>query len=199
MAIDLGKEFKRMAEEFEISDKEALKSVRTMIRSAWGDSIFKQEFLNRRMIIVENTNPRSMKRFPKVKRYKCEICGEYFGSNDVELDHLESENTLKEYSDIEDIFKAIVLTSPYKLQIVCKDKRKKGITTYFGCHGIKTYSERYGCSFEEARIQKEYILIIKDKLLVVDKLKEFGVESIPKTIKARNELLKKLMLESVNE
>ena len=33
--IDLGKEFKRMAEQFEISDKEVLSSVRTMIRSMW--------------------------------------------------------------------------------------------------------------------------------------------------------------------
>ena len=38
--IDLGKEFKRMAEQFEISDKEVLSSVRTMIRSMWSDGVF---------------------------------------------------------------------------------------------------------------------------------------------------------------
>ena len=44
--IDLGKEFKRMAEQFEISDKEVLSSVRTMIRSMWSESVFKLELVN---------------------------------------------------------------------------------------------------------------------------------------------------------
>lgn len=196
--IDLNSEFKRMSEEFEIDDKEVLKSVRTMIRSAWGDSVFKQEFLNRRMIYVKNDNPRSMKRFPVVKRYQCAICGNYFGGNDIELDHLESENTLKEYGDIESFFKAIVLTSPDKLQIVCKDKRTKKGISYFGCHSIKTYSERYNCSFKEARIQKEFIEIKKQKK-VLDKLIDLNVKSIPKLKKDQESLCLKLMLESVNE
>ena len=86
--IDLGREFLRMAEEFEISDKEVLSSVRTMIRSMWGDSVFKQEFLKRNSELIVNENPRSKKRYPMVRKYKCAICGELFGSTEVELDHL---------------------------------------------------------------------------------------------------------------
>ena len=163
--IDLGKEFRRMAEEFEISDKEVLSSVRTMIRSCWGDSIFKTDFLKRNSVLIPNTNTRSMKRFPMVRRYKCAICGEMFGSTGVELDHVVSENTLTSYEHINDFFKTIVLTSPDKLQVLCKDKKSKKFgVTRFGCHSIKTFSERYGVDFDTARAEKEAKQLVDKKL-----------------------------------
>lgn len=193
--IDLGREFHRMAQEFEIDDKEVLKSVRTMLREAWGSSIFKQEFLKRNSQLVVNDNPRSKKRYPQVRKFKCAICGGLFGSTDVELDHLESENALTKYEHINDFMKSIVLTSPDKLQVLCKDKRTKKLgVTRFGCHSIKTFSERYGVTFDEARLKKEYIHICKDKKLLIDKIRELGVDSIPKTLKAQKELLSDLML-----
>ena len=163
--IDLGREFRRMAEEFEISDKEVLSSVRTMVRSAWGDSVFKQEFLKNNSVLVENTNTRSMKRFPYVRRYKCAICGEMFGSTEIELDHIESENTLTSYEHINDFMTNIVLTSPDKLQVLCKDKKNKKLgVTRFGCHSIKTFSERYGVDFDTARAEKEAKQLVDKKL-----------------------------------
>lgn len=170
--IDLNTEFKRMAEEFEISDKEVLSSVRTMIRSCWGDSIFKTEFLKRNSELVVNENPRSKKRYPMVRKYRCAICGELFGSTEIELDHLDSENTLTSYEHINDFMTNIVLTSPDKLQVLCKDKKSKKLgVTRFGCHQLKTYSERYNVTFEEARAEKEVIELIKQK-----KDKEYCIE-----------------------
>ena len=163
--IDLGKEFKRMAEQFEISDKEVLSSVRTMLREAWGSSIFKLEFLKRNSVLIPNTNTRSMKRFPMVRRYKCAICGEMFGATEVELDHVESENTLTSYEHINDFMTNIVLTSPDKLQVLCKDKKSKKLgVTRFGCHSIKTFSERYGVDFDTARAEKEAKQLVDKKL-----------------------------------
>ena len=163
--IDLNTEFKRMAEEFEISDKEVLSSVRTMIRSAWGDSVFKQEFLKRNSELIVNENPRSKKRYPMVRKYKCAICGELFGSTEVELDHIESENALTSYEHINDFMTNIVLTSPDKLQVLCKDKKTKKLgITRFGCHQLKTYSERYNVTFEEARAEKEAKRLVDKKL-----------------------------------
>ena len=162
--IDLNSEFKRMAEEFEISDKEVLSSVRTMIRSAWGDSIFKLEFLKRNSELIVNENHRSMKRFPYVRKYKCAMCGELFGSTEVELDHIDSENALTSYEHINDFMTNIVLTSPDKLQVLCKDKKSKKLgVTRFGCHSIKTFSERYGVDFDTARAEKEALQLIKQK------------------------------------
>ena len=163
--IDLGKEFKRMAEQFEISDKEVLSSVRTMIRSCWGDSIFKTEFLKRNSELVVNENPRSKKRYPMVRRYKCAICGEYFGGTETELDHLVDENSLTSYDHINDFMKNIVLTSPDKLQVLCKDKKtKKDGVVRFGCHSLKTYSSRYGVDFDTARAEKEAKQLVDKKL-----------------------------------
>ena len=163
--IDLGKEFKRMAEEFEISDKEVLSSVRTMIRSCWGDSIFKTDFLKRNSVLIPNTNTRSMKRFPMVRKYQCAICGEMFGSTEVELDHIESENTLTSYEHINDFMTNIVLTSPDKLQVLCKDKKSKKLgVTRFGCHSVKTFSERYDVDFDTARAEKEAKQLVDKKL-----------------------------------
>ena len=163
--IDLNTEFLRMAEEFEISDKEVLSSVRTMIRSMWGDSVFKTEFLKRNSELVVNENPRSKKRYPMVRKYRCAICGELFGSTEVELDHIQSENTLTSYEHINDFMTNIVLTSPDKLQVLCKDKKSKKLgVTRFGCHQLKTYSERYNVTFEEARAEKEAKQLVDKKL-----------------------------------
>lgn len=163
--IDLGVEFRRMAEEFDISDKEVLSSVRTMIRSCWGDSIFKTEFLKRNSELVVNENPRSKKRYPMVRKYRCAICGEMFGSTEVELDHLDSENTLTSYEHINDFMANIVLTSPDKLQVLCKDKKSKKLgVTRFGCHQIKTFSERYNVDFDTARAEKEAKQLVDKKL-----------------------------------
>ena len=163
--IDLGKEFKRMAEEFDISDKEVLSSVRTMIRSCWGDSIFKTEFLKRNSELVVNENPRSKKRYPMVRKYRCAICGGLFGSTEIELDHLDSENTLTSYEHINDFMTNIVLTSPDKLQVLCKDKKSKKLgVTRFGCHQIKTFSERYNVDFDTARAEKEAKQLVDKKL-----------------------------------
>lgn len=163
--IDLGREFRRMADEFEISDKEVLSSVRTMIRSMWSDGVFKLEFLKRNSVLIPNTNTRSMKRFPMVRRYKCAICGEMFGSTEIELDHIESENTLTSYEHINDFMTNIVLTSPDKLQVLCKDRKSKKLgVTRFGCHNIKTFSERYGVDFDTARAEKEAKQLVDKKL-----------------------------------
>ena len=154
-----------MAEEFDIPDKEVLSSVRTMIRSAWGDSVFKQEFLKRNSVLIENTNNRSKKRFPMVRKYKCAICGEYFGGTEIELDHVESENALTSYEHINDFMRNIVLTSPDKLQVLCKDKKSKKFgVTRFGCHSIKTFSERYGVDLDTARAEKEAKQLVDKKL-----------------------------------
>ena len=163
--IDLNSEFKRMAEEFEISDKEVLSSVRTMIRSCWGDSIFKTDFLKRNSVLIPNTNTRSMKRFPMVRRYQCAICGEYFGGTEIELDHLVDENNLTSYDHINDFMINIVLTSPDKLQVLCKDKKtKKDGVVRFGCHSLKTYSSRYNVDFDTARAEKEAKQLVDKKL-----------------------------------
>ena len=187
-----------MAEEFDIPDKEVLASVRTMIRSMWSDGIFKTSFLKNNSVLIENTNNRSKKRYPMVRKYKCAICGEYFGGTEIELDHVVSENTLTDYEHINDFFTNIILTSPDKLQVLCKDKKSKKLgVTRFGCHSIKTYSERYNVSFEEARAEKEAKQLV-DKKLDKQWLKDNNVEAATTQV-ARRKQIKEILLKEIED
>lgn len=197
--IDVNKELARMAKEFGLTDKQVATNWRDAVRSAWGDSIFKKHIYDTRSYLVANTNPRSVKRYPKVRKVRCAICGDEFGKADTELDHIDSEVKMTEISQANDFIRTIFFTSPDKLQIVCKDKKKKvnkkNVLVSFGCHGIKTYSERYKVSFEEALLTKHIIHICKDDELVLDKLQSLGVElsDVPKTKVGKRDLLTKLM------
>ena len=192
-----------MAKEFGLTEKEVATNWRNAVRSAWGDSIFKRDFYTKRAVKIKNTNTRSMKRFPTVTKYECAICKGMFSVRETELDHLVDENKMTDLSHANDFMKAIFFTSPDKLQILCKDKKKKvkgkNEIVRFGCHSVKTYSQRYGVTFEEALLSKQIIDICKDDNKLVDKLKEFGYNGkskdleIPKTKKARKELIDKLM------
>lgn len=196
--IDLNTEFRRMAEEFDIPDKEVLSSVRTMVRSMWGDSVFKTDFLKKNSILIENTNTRSMKRFPYVRRYRCAMCGEYFGGTAIELDHLVDENSLTSYDHINDFMTNIVLTSPDKLQILCKDKKtKKDGVIRFGCHSLKTYSSRYGVDLDTARAEKEAKQLVAKKLDIAF-IKEHNI--LPESTQAkRREQIVKIKLDIIKE
>ena len=187
--IDLGREFRRMAEEFDIPDKEVLSSVRTMIRSMWNDGIFKTSFLKNNSVLIENTNNRSKKRYPMVRKYRCAICGEYFGGTEIELDHLVDENSLTSYDHINDFMKNIVLTSPDKLQVLCKDKKtKKDGVVRFGCHSLKTYSSRYGVDLDTARAEKEAKQLVAKKL-DISFIKEHNVKPESTQSKRRGQIV----------
>ena len=188
-----------MCKLFGLTEKELLSDFRTLTRQMWGNSEFKKKYLASKAIRVENTNTRSMKRFPTVVKYKCEMCGELFSAQGVEIDHLERENSLKSFCDIEPFFKTIFLTEPNKLQILCKPKTKtvkgKKIKTSFGCHEILTFATRYNMTIEQAKIEKEFILIKKEKR-TDQALKEMGVLDIPKLKKDQEEMLYKLLIEN---
>ena len=199
--IDVEKELSRMSSEFGIPEKDVVSNWRSFVRFAWSKSIFRLHFLSQHAKKVKNENPRSAKRFPYVTKYECNICKCLFTANAIELDHIKDENPMRTLEDATTFFKTIALPSYDDLQILCKDNRKtvkgKKTTTYFGCHGIKTYAARYNVSFEQARIEKQFIQIKKDKK-VVDKLRELQVHSIPKLKKDQESLLRELLLESMS-
>lgn len=200
--VNLEKQLKQLSKDFDIADEEVIKWWRDCVRGMWGNSIFKNKFIKESSFLVDNDNPRSMKRYPQVRKFKCAICSELFGSSQVEIDHKISENTLTDYSHAEQFMNTIMFTSPTDLQVLCKDTKKKvggkNVVTRFGCHSIKTYSERYNMTFQEAKVHKQVIEICKNRQLVIDTISQFGVQSIPTTSKARRELLTKLMLTEIN-
>lgn len=161
-----------MSSEFDVGEKELMSNWRGLVRSMWGDSEFKRVYLKKFGKKVLNDNPRSMKKYKYVTRYQCNICNEWFGSDQIEIDHLERENSCKTLGDSESFLKNIFFTSPDKLQILCCDKwsykgqgrfRKRNKLIRQGCHEKLTHSTRYDMSFERAEADKEAIRLVKGK------------------------------------
>lgn len=194
--------FKKILTSYNISEKEFLTWVRTSVRSAWADSPMKRKIEEDTKIKVLNDNPRSMKRFPYVWKRTCAICKKEAGIFEFELDHIKGGNSLKGLEDIPSFVKSILFPSPSEVQWLCIDKykteNKKKVLVSFGCHGIKTLSERLNVSFLEASAHKEALQIIKDK-----KDKEFFTLrelDIPSNLeKRRNGIVKILVKELENE
>lgn len=121
-------------------------------RGLWNRHPAKIQFLNQNRKQIDNPNPKNAKRFPKVWGAECNICKGIFSLKDVEVDHLRGNHSLQNFEDISTFIEAIVSVTPNDLQIVCKP-----------CHKIKSLSEKSGVSFEEARVEKQVIAIIKEK------------------------------------
>ena len=198
--LDLEKELKRMSEAYKIPEKEVVSWWRSAVRQMFSSSIFYRKYIGDQSTLVVNENPRSMKRYPMVKRFTCAICGEQFGSGGIELDHVEGGNTNKSLSDAESFLKAIMFVTSDDVQILCKDRHKivnkKKTLVSFGCHSIKSLQEKGECSFEEARVRKQHILIGKDKRFKSE-LEARGIVA-PKTIKEQSTVLLEAMLKEIN-
>lgn len=127
--------------------------VRGGIRAGlWKKHPVKLEFLKKHTIMMVNTNPRSMKRFPLVKGGRCALCGALHSMKDIEVDHLTGNHSLRSMDDLRAFIEAMIMVRFEDLQLVCKS-----------CHKIKSHAEKQGISFEEARQEKLAILLIKEK------------------------------------
>ena len=100
---------------------------------------------------IPNPNPRGNK--PTVWGGRCEVCGQLFVTSELQVDHIRQEgSSLKCFDDLAQFIEDMVLITEDDLRIVCK-----------GCHTIISHSQKNHISFEEAKIEKEVIEIIKQK------------------------------------
>lgn len=151
--------------------------VRSGIRNGlWKKHRVKLKFLEDNVQLVVNTNPRSMKRFPMVKKYECAACTQLFSTNDIEVDHKTGQHSLKSMEDLNKFTSAMIMVTEEDLQLLCKE-----------CHGIKTLAEKQGISFEEASVEKKVIAICKAKK---DKqfLEENGIVPESNAVKRRKQV-----------
>ncbi|MNQ24615.1 hypothetical protein D3C85_378140 [compost metagenome] len=123
-------------------------------RGLWKNYGPKLKFLKSRAKLVDNPNPKSQKRFPKVKMWQCEQCGEWFTSKDVNVDHRTGNNSLRCVEDIGSFVEAMLLDCSFDdYAILCVE-----------CHKIKSHSDSKGISFEEAEVDKIALSLCKKKL-----------------------------------
>ena len=162
--------------------------IRGCIRLGWSRNPVKLKLLKKVKKQIPNPNygkPRNTK--PTVMGATCEICNNDFPMKLIEIDHRHGGTySLRCIDDIQNFFENVCIVTEDDLRVVCK-----------GCHGCLTYAAKMDISFEQARIEKQFIQIKKDKN-VLDNLRLHGVHSIPKLKKDQESLLRELLLESMS-
>lgn len=76
---------------------------------------------------------------------QCVFCGEWFPASKLQVDHKVPAGSLRGADDIQGFVQRLACEKSI-MGLACKP-----------CHDIKTYSERQGISFEEARVEKQVI------------------------------------------
>ena len=155
-------------------------------RGLWMRNPVKVEFKNKNRVRIVNPNEKTASRFPEIWACPCHLCGGVFAQNEVEVDHKVGHHSLTCEEDLINFFESIAFVTESELQLVCKP-----------CHKIKSYAERMGISFHEAKIVKDVIELQqlgedKNKLLQLG----FTIDNIPTTKDKRRELLIKTLMES---
>ena len=155
-------------------------------RGLWMRNPVKIQLKNRLRARIPNPDESKREgRWAEVWGNKCDICEQWYLQNDVEVDHKIGNHSLTCEEDLMNFFASIAFVTEDELQLVCKP-----------CHKIKSYAERMGISFNEARVIKEIIELQKEGK-DTGKLLQLGVtnDNIPTTKEKRRQLLTKLMLE----
>lgn len=155
-------------------------------RACWMKHPVKLEFIKNNRERIPNPNPRG--KASDVWGGRCNVCKNLFVQSKLSVDHVrEYSATLKNIDDIQKFVELISLVTEDDLQLVCKD-----------CHDTISYSQKQGCSFQEAVIRKKHIVFVKEN--AVDAQLEARGSLVPKmTKKSKNELLLSLMLKEIKD
>lgn len=129
------------------SEKALCNAIRSAIRSVWMKHETKLSYLYERTI--PDLDPSTRTKW----LIQCESCGEMFKLGDVEINHKVSENQLLSFEDVLPFTKSILGVGWDDIEVLCKE-----------CHSHFTYSERYGVTIEEARLEKDVIKKINQKV-----------------------------------
>lgn len=157
-----------------------------VIRKGWNKHPVKLKLLKDTTKDIPNINPKSVARFPTVKGNVCSVCGGLFPRNQCEVDHvIEEPARLSCLEDVQGCVEKLLVVCKDDLRVVCKE-----------CHGIISHQQRTGMSFEEAKIDKQVVALMKDKKERERLLKEHGYKDIAvsndsKRRKALTDILKK--------
>lgn len=154
-------------------------------RSLWNRSPVKIAFVEKNRYKIESKNPKLKGRL--VWGAKCALTGEEYQLKDLEVDHIKGNHSLRSVSDIQQFVEGIVLVSIDDLQFVSKE-----------AHKVKSYAEKEGLTYEEARpIKKAIEYEGKGTKKVVAFLKENGYNPGSNKDKRRDQLIEHFKKESI--
>lgn len=152
-------------------------------RSLWNRHPVKLEFIKQNRVKIKNPNPKG--KVDKVWGGVCALTGETHVIANLEVDHQKGNHSLQTLKDVEQFISGIVNITLEDLQFVSKE-----------AHKIKSYAEKNGVSFEEAKAEKTAIELIKkgvDKQFLIDH--NVKAENIGSTQLKRRKQIVEILLE----
>lgn len=125
--------------------------LRGAIRRLWADYPLRKEWKKRQARPVSEEERVAKKFHPSTKKVaECYLCEEWFPVSKLEVDHKTASNGCKSIEEAQEFLLYCGATTGDDWALAC-----------IPCHKIKTYADRYGLSFEEARCTKVAIEIEK--------------------------------------
>lgn len=177
---------KKITEDGHLKEQELVRIVRKAIDSAWMTAAHKLVFLEDRVVpdMEDSTRTKWL--------IQCNICKGMFKLTDVNVDHRIGEFPCTNREEFQSYLLSRLDVGFDDLQVLCVDIPKKN---HVGCHQIKTLGERFGLSFEDARIEKQVIEIMKKKASEIDAwLLDKGVK-VSKNKDARRDAVREIIRE----
>lgn len=121
-------------------------------RGIWNRHPVKLEYIKANRERIPNPKPENALRYPEVWGGRCALCGELHGEKNLEVDHRTGNHSLRSMDDLRAFVEGMACITKDDLQLVCRE-----------CHKIKTYAEKEGITFEEAKATKVAIELCKTK------------------------------------
>lgn len=156
--------------------------VRGVLRKGWKTNPLKLDYINRFRKRIKNPNEKSAKRFPECWGMTCDICKVDTVQADIQIDHKGDSGAFTKFSDAEAYMKHLFLIDYESIRPLCTS-----------CHSIVSHCQNTGLSFEDAKIDKEVIRLMKDKKQRDKILTEHGHKCT--NDKQRREALTKILKE----
>jgi hypothetical protein len=167
------------------SERKMLTAVRGAIRQSWMKSPTKLAYLYMKTVPDMDDSTRTK------WKIQCECCGNWFKLNEIQIDHIQGNNSFTKIEDFESYFNSILMVGFDGLQALCAEN----------CHPLKTLSESLNISFEDAKIEREVIALCKQKASQQDAfLAKHNVVCVKNAVARRNairEILKEEMKDEI--
>ena len=135
--------------------------LRSQLRGTWSDNPLRTEWKKTQLRPVTREERLAKVFHSSTKNVgQCYLCEEWFAGSKLECDHKKESDGCVDFETAEDFLWHCAANPPENWELACKP-----------CHKIKSYSERMGITFEEARVDKEAILICKgdEKVWLISK------------------------------
>ena len=130
--------------------KKEISTWRSNLRSRNNGTVFKMTNplynLYKKSLIVQKPIGKTKR---LINSILCAGCDKYYRVSEIELDHIERCGEFTNLQELRVFYKKLFCDPWEGLQPLCKE-----------CHGVKTYTERYNCTEDEAKEKKFVIKIL---------------------------------------